>query len=130
MSKFVYQSAGTNKITYQDQDNIDHTLTIGVDRTWTDSSQTKRFERLSFKEFQFTWVGKPGCDDKCNSKKSTETFTLNVGVPAPESAVERAALLVKFDLFVADVKKALDEYNVINGALPPASAEFRVPVTP
>lgn len=130
MSKFVYQSAGANKITFQDQNNIDHTLTIGVDRTWTDSSQVKRFERLTFKEFGFVWVGKPNCDDKCNSKKSTETFTLNIGVPAPENETERAALLGKFDLFVADVKKALDKYNVVNGVLPPASAEFRVPVTP
>lgn len=130
MSKqFRYQSAGANRMVFADTLDIDHTFTVGVDRTWSDSSKSVRYNRYTFRENGTTFHKKANCDDACASVRVIENFSLQVGFPTPYSEPDRVALLSRFQEFSNNVIFALKHDGVVGGSLPPASAEYNGTVT-
>lgn len=124
MTKYIYQSAGVNAIIYGADNNADHTFRVAVDRSFVDSAQDVRFYKRSFSEFEPIWITKPGCNDGCLTKRSTRAIATKINSPTPKDQAEKGALIASVKEHFNNVLKALDEYNVSSGSLPPSSATF------
>lgn len=124
MSKYRYMSAAAQSITFAAENDLDNQFKVSAVRSWTDSAKNVRFIRLSFDQFRYQWVAKPNCTDKCLETRSTRTFATKINCPAPKDETERAALVAEYVAHHNNVLKALTEYQVSAGGLPPTSAEF------
>lgn len=124
MSNKTFQTAGANTITFANELDMDDILAFTTQRSFTDSSKARRFLRLTAKGIRPMWIGKPGCADNCLDMRSTQAIATGINVPAPTSESEVLALKEAIKAHFADVSKAIDAYNWLNGSLPPSSANF------
>lgn len=122
---FRFQSAGANRIVFADTLDLDHIYSVGVERTWSDSSKAVRLNRYHFRELGSAFKGtQNGCEDKCSAKRVTESFSLTVGLPTPYSKQERDIVIARFKEFSNNVITSLERDAVAAGNLPPATAEY------
>lgn len=120
----TFQTAGANTITFANELDMDDVLSFSTLRSFTDSSKARRFLRLNAKNIKPLWIGKPGCADGCLDMRTTQALATSFNVPAPTSETEVLALKAAIKAHFADVSKAIETHNWLNGSLPPSSANF------
>lgn len=124
MSK-TYLSSGNGEITFANPLNLDETLRFVNSRTKIGLRKDTTLVRNRVVAEKPTYVTSPNCENSCDATRVTRSFNLGISSAAPTTTVERNAIITDFDLFVADVKKAMMN-NWLSGALPKPDTEFSV----
>lgn len=124
MSKKIYAMVNGRVVTFAAQGNIDEILKIGVELSWVDSRKAQRFITQSFIDARPFWTASGNCNDPCREVKTQRTFDLRVRAPSTPDKASVDALLLEFEHFYNDVRRAIIEGNTAGGSLPPATLTF------
>lgn len=122
MSK-TYQETSQGGVTFAEALDPDNTLFFKAVRSYVPGT-TVRFNKLLVSSKRYTYVQKAGCDDTCQTTRSSELFNLRINAPAPTTESGITELTARWTAFKADVDKAIAEYNLLSGSTPPFSAVF------
>lgn len=122
MSK-TYQETSQGGVTFAEALDPDNTLFFKVVRSYVPGT-TVRFNKLLVSSKRYKYVQMNGCDDACQTTRSSELFNLRINAPAPTTESGVTELTAQWTAFKADVDKAIAEFNLLSGSTPPFSAVF------